>query len=335
MELPIISIITPSFQQATYLPECLASVHSQGYIGTEHIVVDGGSTDGSSRIIEGAKERLKWHCSEKDRGQSHAINKGLEHATGTVFGWINSDDALLSGALQKVSEAWTNDPELVIFEGIRVVRHMDGRDEPQPLNDALDTEALFDSPYINQQSTFYALDKVKEIGGVDEALKYAMDYELWLQMLFRYGTDHLRTEPVHLAMFRMHEASKTDTASNAFVDEIAGVLYGLSMSTGQEDLARILMVGHDLPSTLRTIPANMADKERVTRMVVHFLLKWNRVVHSERRFNAMRMFLATDHVEHPWLTTAQHDRIKIIAEQVKVLGWWAFQAKRKWQHLWH
>lgn len=334
MALPIITIITPSFQQVAYLPESLASVRSQDYDGTEHIIVDGGSTDGSRTLIEQHTKQLKWWCSEKDRGQSHAINKGLDHATGKVFGWINSDDALLSGALRTVGEAWANDPDLLVFEGARVIRHTDGSEIQQPLNDALNTEALFISPYINQQSTFYALDKVRDIGGVDEALIYAMDYELWLQILFKYGTDRLRIEPVPLAMFRMHEASKTDTAPTAFVDEIAGVLHGLCCSTGQTDLAQILMVGHVLPKGLRGIPVTIAEKERVTRMVVHFLLKWNRVVHSERRFNAMRMFLATEHVEHHWLTTPQRDRVKVIAEQVGVPSWWIFKAKRKWQNLW-
>ena len=108
--LPRITLITPSYQQAEYLEECLASVQAQAYPDLEHIVVDGGSTDGSRAIIERYADRLAWWCSEKDGGQSDAINKGLGHATGQVFGWLNSDDLLLPGALLRVGEAFAADP---------------------------------------------------------------------------------------------------------------------------------------------------------------------------------------------------------------------------------
>ena len=334
MSLPVISIITPSFQQAAYLPECIASVSSQSRAITEHIIVDGGSTDGSGTIIRQHTDQLHWWCSEKDRGQSHAINKGLEHATGSIFGWINSDDALLPYALLKVSEAFAQDPELLIFEGIRMIRQKDGTEVPAPFDSLSDTEALYYSPKIAQQSTFYALDKVKEIGGVDEALNYVMDYELWLQFLFRYGTDHMRIEPVRLALFRMHEDSKTDTVPDAFVDEMAGVLHGLCCAVELQDLAQLLSVGHELPNGLRGIPISMAEQGRVSRMVVEFLLKWNRVIHSERRFNAMRMFLSTRHADAHLLNTEQQERLAVIADQVVGGSWLTFRAKRKWDHLW-
>ena len=102
--MPTISLITPSYNQRGFLKECLESVQDQGYAGLEHIVVDGGSTDGSVEVIADAASGSAWWCSEKDRGQSHAINKGLEHATGDVFGWLNSDDLLLPGALERVGD---------------------------------------------------------------------------------------------------------------------------------------------------------------------------------------------------------------------------------------
>ena len=334
MNLPVVSIITPSFQQATYLPECIASVGSQDSSIKEHIIVDGGSTDGSKLIIEQHEQNLNWWCSEKDRGQSHAINKGLEHASGKVFSWINSDDALLPGALQTVSEAFAKDPDLLIFEGIRVIRQKDGTEEPLPLDRMCHTEDLYHSPMVNQQSTFYRMDKVKEIGGLDEALNYVMDHELWLQVLFRYGTENLRIEPVRLAMFRMHEDAKTTTAPEAFVDEMAGVLHGLCCAVGLKELAQILSVGHELPTGLRGIPVSMVEQDRISRMVVHFLLKWNRVIHSERRFNAMQLLLSSHYVQTRTLNAEQQDRVKAIAGQVGGGSWLTFRAKRKWAHLW-
>ena len=98
-----ITIVTPSFQQAAFLPECLRSVAAQDHPDVEHIVVDGGSTDGSRALIEAHGEHLAWWCCEADQGQSDALNKGLSHATGEVFSWLNSDDLLLPGTLQEVA----------------------------------------------------------------------------------------------------------------------------------------------------------------------------------------------------------------------------------------
>ena len=228
--LPRISIITPSFQQAAFLPECLSSVRSQGYADLEHIVVDGGSTDGSKDILA-ADGGLSWWCSEADRGQSHAINKGLQHATGPVFAWLNSDDLLLPDALRKVGEAFANDPKLMAFGGVRLLQEQNGERKPLPLDDAADRTSLFTDPKINQQSTFYRMDAVKAIGGVEEKLHYTMDLELWWQLLFAHGTEHLRFEPVDLAVFRMHAASKTGE--------------GMSDQQLRDETLTMLLAGHE------------------------------------------------------------------------------------------
>jgi glycosyltransferase involved in cell wall biosynthesis len=97
-ELPRISLVTPSFNQAEFLEATLRSVLDQGYPNLEYIVVDGGSTDGSTAILERYADRLAWWVSEPDRGHGHALNKGFARATGEILGWINSDDLLLPGA---------------------------------------------------------------------------------------------------------------------------------------------------------------------------------------------------------------------------------------------
>src|SRR5215211_7820563 len=117
MELPLISIVTPSYNQARFVEETLRSVASQDYPRVEHIVVDGGSTDGSVEIIRWYEGTLRSWVSEPDRGQSHAINKGLAQAQGDVLTWLNSDDTLLPGALAAVGNFFAQHPDIDLVYG--------------------------------------------------------------------------------------------------------------------------------------------------------------------------------------------------------------------------
>src|SRR5262245_17911524 len=117
MELPLISIVTPSFNQAAFLEETLRSVTAQEYPRVEHIVIDGGSTDGSVDILRRHAAGLRAWVSEKDRGQSHAINKGFAIASGDVLTWLNSDDTLLPGALRAVGETFARRADVDLVYG--------------------------------------------------------------------------------------------------------------------------------------------------------------------------------------------------------------------------
>src|SRR6266700_4138610 len=107
---PKISIVTPSFNQAQYLEQTICSVLDQRYPNLEYIIVDGGSSDGSVDVIRKYEKSLTYWVSEKDRGQTHAINKGLERASGSILGYLNSDDYYLDGALHRVAEQFTKHP---------------------------------------------------------------------------------------------------------------------------------------------------------------------------------------------------------------------------------
>src|SRR5512134_129792 len=108
---PKISIVTPSFNQGKYLERTIRSVIEQDYPNLEYIIIDGGSTDESVEIIRKYEKHLAYWVSEPDRGQSHAINKGFDRATGEIFGWLNSDDWYVPGALKAVAEAFAANPE--------------------------------------------------------------------------------------------------------------------------------------------------------------------------------------------------------------------------------
>lgn len=331
--LPRITLITPSYQQAEYLEECLASVHAQAYPDLEHIVVDGGSTDGSKAIIERYADRLAWWCSEKDGGQSDAINKGLRHASGQIFGWLNSDDLLLPGALLRVGEAFAADPDMTVLTGVRLSRSPDGSQRALPLEDVSDVTRLFTAPLINQQSTFYRMDVVRAAEGVEEDLQYVMDYELWLQVLLRNGTSGVLAEPWELAVFRAHPRSKTAIAHHRFLDETASVLHTLCEQVGEHELMVMLATGHRITAGLRSFPVSIDQRGLVRSMVFHFLLKWHHVIYSEGAFHMMRHFRQAFPEIPTDLSDAQRARIEGLKRQLRAPNWFAFRLQRKLRHL--
>lgn len=329
---PRISIVTPSFNQADYLEECIRSVRDQGYPGSEHIVVDGGSNDGSRTIIERHAQSLAWWCAEADNGQSHAINKGMARATGEVLGWINSDDLLLPGALHRVGDAFAADPSLMVLSGVRLLRAAGRHDEPMPMEHPSDRDAWLTRPRVNQQATFYRLDALRAIGGVEEGLRFVMDYELWIQAVLRFPSAAIRIVPTELAVFRHHAASKTMTSQPAFVDEIASVLHGLSQQAGLTAQAHALATGHRITAGLRRAPVEQRDAGLVSRMAWRFMLKWHHQVYSPSEHAMMRAWIR---FEPPpdFLDADELRRLSQLRDDLRQASWPLFRLRRKIKHL--
>jgi glycosyltransferase involved in cell wall biosynthesis len=124
-ELPKISIITPVYNNAPYIEHCIKSVLNQDYPHLEYIIIDGGSTDGTVELIEKYADRLAYFESKKDRGQTHALNKGFAHATGDIFAWLNADEQYLPGTLSKVGRTFASHSELDFFYGNRIIVNRD------------------------------------------------------------------------------------------------------------------------------------------------------------------------------------------------------------------
>lgn len=206
---PKISIVTISYNQADYLEDAIRSVLDQDYENKEYIVIDGDSDDRSPDIISKYSDEIDYWCSEPDDGPAHALNKGLERATGEVFGFINSDDFLLPGALSSVARKWaegTSPPDVLYGHGFRA-------DEAGNLVRPIysfkwDLERfLLGACSIVQQSTFARLDIVREAGGFSQENRRSWDGELWIE-LARLGAEWRRIDR-HLSAFRIHEESIT------------------------------------------------------------------------------------------------------------------------------
>jgi glycosyltransferase involved in cell wall biosynthesis len=210
---PLFSVVTPSYNQARYLEDTIMGVLLQGENDFEHIVMDGGSTDGSVQLLE-AYPHLRWK-SEKDRGQTHALNKALELAQGELIAWINSDDFHTPGAFTNVKKAFADQPQEMMFIGGNLWLYEEsGRTGHFP-GKALQFDDLlrYWSRGIPpaQPSLFFRRELIVEIGFPQEDLTYAMDYEYWLRATLRHPIRHI---PQLLATNRLHSSSKSGSGDD-------------------------------------------------------------------------------------------------------------------------
>ncbi|MBI4973189.1 glycosyltransferase [Candidatus Roizmanbacteria bacterium] len=206
-----ISIVTPSFNQGQYIEQTIQSVLNQNYSNLEYIVMDGGSTDNTLSILKKYEGKLKWF-SEKDKGQSDAINKGLKMATGDVVAWLNSDDYYLPDTLQKVADEfernmkvqWVTGDYIIVDEKRKQIQSF-----VSSYKSLLRKQPTFNmlsfANFIIQPSTFWKREMLKKIGYLREEYHLCMDYDLWLRLM-RSSPPSVITSP--LSAFRIHGTSK-------------------------------------------------------------------------------------------------------------------------------
>ena len=229
-----ISIVTPSFNQAQYLEQTIQSVISQKYENLQYIIIDGGSTDGSVEIIKKYSNNLDFWISELDSGQSEAINKGLLKCDGEVFNWINSDDLLAEGCLHYVASAF-EDPNVDVLAGSYELFYNNDIKTGQliayhPLKAINHT---IGNALIHQPSTFMRMDKIGELGFLNQSLNYIMDQDLWIRYLLKFGQKKVRITDKKLAYFRVHSTSKTFNFGNdKFWEERDSYFYTLAIKAG-------------------------------------------------------------------------------------------------------
>jgi glycosyltransferase involved in cell wall biosynthesis len=210
---PLISVVTPSFNQASFLGEALASVQLQSYKHCEHLVIDGKSTDGTVALLrnvtDGAESASVRWISETDSGQSDALNKGFRLAKGEIIGWLNSDDRYRPGCFEQIVRAFAENPEVDILYGDYVVIDEAGR--PLRVRREIEFSAFIllyhRVLYIPTTATFFRRRIFEENNWLEEKLHYAMDLEFFIRLAARgYRFKHL---PKIIADFRVHSRSKS------------------------------------------------------------------------------------------------------------------------------
>ncbi|MCS6821249.1 MAG: glycosyltransferase [Microscillaceae bacterium] len=226
---PKISIITPSYNQGQYIEQTILSVIEQGYPNLEYIIIDGQSTDNSIAIIQKYEKYLSYWTSEKSLGQSDAINKGLQRATGEIINWLNSDDYYEPQTLFKVAQTFMNTQAKVVCGRSRIFK------DNQTLYFSQGTDVYPNNlaktigwARIDQPETFFHHSAIEKMGLLDNRLHYLMDRDWWIKYLLHFGLNHIQKIPDLLVNFRLHENSKTVSKAKLFDKEHHDIFYAIA-----------------------------------------------------------------------------------------------------------
>jgi glycosyltransferase involved in cell wall biosynthesis len=225
---PCISIVTPSYNQGQFLEETIRSVLLQGYPDLEYIIIDGGSTDNSLEVIKKYEKYVANWVRERDRGQSHAINKGFKRCKGTIVAWLNSDDLYLQNALSRVALAFAANPTAGVIFGR--TRQIDASSKDQgelwgePLPFQLTTHLIANQ--FPQQGAFIRNAIFEQVGYLREDLHFPIDYEFWIRISLKFPIIYV---PQFWAAFRVHPQQKTYVPSVAEASEMLQVYHELRL----------------------------------------------------------------------------------------------------------
>lgn len=222
--LPLLSIVIPSFNQVLYLEECLQSVLGQPYPKLEVIVMDGGSTDGSADLLRRYSGMLTYWTSEKDRGQADAVNRGWARAGGEVLGWLNSDDRYRPDALPQVADGYMRNPKAAMLYGDVAEIRADGAQAGSKDMSGFGIRSLLLGKNMGQPAVFITRKAFAALGGLEESLHYALDFEFFLRVWSAFPAADFIYLPGLLADSRLWERTKSSAHADQFGAEYRNVL---------------------------------------------------------------------------------------------------------------
>jgi glycosyltransferase involved in cell wall biosynthesis len=214
-----VSIITPSFNQAQFLEQTILSILNQSFADIEYIVIDGGSTDGSVEIIEKYRDRLAYWHSRKDRGHWDAVRQGFEKATGDILHFLNSDDLLIEGAVERVVQAFQTHPKAGVVYGKAKFIDADGADIQDYPSEEFDIARVFRtwSNPVSQPTAFLRKQIFEKYGSPDEDWPFCADFEYWIRISSETTFHYLQE---YLACMRIHSATKTARNESVQAEEL-------------------------------------------------------------------------------------------------------------------
>ena len=234
---PLISIVTPSFNQAHYLEATIQSVLSQGYAPIEYILIDGASTDGSVDIIRKHKDRFAYWVSEKDNGQAEAINKGLVRAKGEIVAWLNSDDYYLPNTISEVVKAFEENPDILMVYGDVLAVDEQGQTINVLKYRQLSFEDLLCFQIVGQPSVFFRRAALEKAGLLDASLHFLLDHHLWMRIAQQGKILHV---PQTWSAARYHAEAKNRAKAAQFGREAFRILDWVKSQPGlAETVSRV------------------------------------------------------------------------------------------------
>jgi glycosyltransferase involved in cell wall biosynthesis len=273
-QLPRVNLVTPSFNAAPYLRAAIDSVLNQDYPNIDYLVMDGGSTDETVKILKGYGDKVRW-VSEKDQGQADAISRGFEQSTGAILGWLNADDVLKPGAVRTAVETFLANPEASLIYG-----NADFIDESGEwialctVVEPFARQRLIDyGDYIIQPAAFFSRDVYDKVGGLDTSLHWAMDWDLWIRLA--QGQEFVYVENV-LASYRWLGSNKTAIGGFDRLDEVEAVArrYGCKGLPAYFRLEKARLYASTAQQDLR--------EQKLFQMLRHGLLAGREIITSGR-----------------------------------------------------
>ena len=204
---PMVTVVTPSYNQGQFLEETIRSVLDQDYPLIEYIIIDGGSTDNSVDLIRAYQDRIAWWVSEPDRGQTDAINKGFARAKGEILAWLNSDDTYLPGAISDAVAFLQAHPQVgMVYGDANLVDDSGACLGPFPAKQTSYRQLRRGAVHIPQQASFFRANLWYQVGPLDPTFFFAMDYDLWVRLA---SITEIRYYPHLWANFRLHGQGKS------------------------------------------------------------------------------------------------------------------------------